>query len=127
MCFAICLILNVNLTGGSNRAIFFLAPILLLLNQDADFVAGFGGQAKVFPCCNSDNGLPSPDCPLWHMGRHLAWQRGLGLGNWWSGLVLCCQEFGPPRSYIPQPYPFQQVCVDLHKADGLNAIDNHAP
>nr|GEV31695.1 putative no exine formation 1 [Tanacetum cinerariifolium] len=29
MCFAICLILNVNLTCGSNRAIFFLAPILL--------------------------------------------------------------------------------------------------
>lgn len=49
MCFAICLILNVNLTGGSNRAIFFLAPILLLLNQDADFVAGFGDKQRYFP------------------------------------------------------------------------------
>lgn len=49
MCFAICLILNVNLTGGSNRAIFFLAPILLLLNQDSDLVAGFGDKQRYFP------------------------------------------------------------------------------
>uniref|UniRef100_A0A2P2JF08 Uncharacterized protein MANES_08G100200 n=2 Tax=Rhizophora mucronata TaxID=61149 RepID=A0A2P2JF08_RHIMU len=49
MCFAICLILNVNLTGGSNQAIFFLAPILLLLNQDSDFVAGFGDKQRYFP------------------------------------------------------------------------------
>lgn len=49
MCFAICLILNVNLTGGSNRAIFLLAPILLLLNQDSDFVDGFGDKQRYFP------------------------------------------------------------------------------
>ncbi|XP_014497849.1 uncharacterized protein LOC106759272 [Vigna radiata var. radiata] len=49
LCFAICLVLNVNLTGGSNRAIFFLAPILLLLNQDSDFVAGFGDKHRYFP------------------------------------------------------------------------------
>lgn len=49
LCFAICLILNVHLTGGSNRAIFFLAPILLLLNQDSDFVAGFGDKQRYFP------------------------------------------------------------------------------
>ncbi|KAA8528046.1 hypothetical protein F0562_035085 [Nyssa sinensis] len=49
MCFAICLILNVNITGGSNRAIFFLAFILLLLNQDSGFVAGFGDKQRYFP------------------------------------------------------------------------------
>lgn len=49
MCFAICLILNVHLAGGSNRAIFFLAPILLLLNQDSDFFAGFGDKQRYFP------------------------------------------------------------------------------
>ncbi|KAK9076237.1 hypothetical protein SSX86_004570 [Deinandra increscens subsp. villosa] len=49
MCFAICLVLNVNLTGGSNRAIFLLAPILLLLNQDSDFVQGFGDKQRYFP------------------------------------------------------------------------------
>lgn len=49
MCFAICLILNIYLTGGSNQAIFFLAPILLLLNQDSDFVAGFGDKQRYFP------------------------------------------------------------------------------
>lgn len=49
LCFVICLILNINLTGGSNRAIFFLAPILLLLNQDTDFVAGFGDRQRYFP------------------------------------------------------------------------------
>ncbi|KAM7269248.1 hypothetical protein ACFE04_024745 [Oxalis oulophora] len=49
MCFAICLILNLNITGGSNQAIFFLAPILLLLNQDTDFIAGFGDKQRYFP------------------------------------------------------------------------------
>ncbi|KAK7394135.1 hypothetical protein VNO78_14654 [Psophocarpus tetragonolobus] len=49
LCFAICLVLNVNLTGGSNRSIFLLAPILLLLNQDSDFVSGFGDKHRYFP------------------------------------------------------------------------------
>ncbi|KAL6567915.1 hypothetical protein OROGR_001583 [Orobanche gracilis] len=49
MCFFICIILNVHLTGGSNRAIFILAPILLLLNQDLDFLAGFGDKQRYFP------------------------------------------------------------------------------
>ncbi|XP_073013150.1 uncharacterized protein [Typha latifolia] len=47
--FTICLILNMTLTGGSNRAIFFLAPILLLLNQDSDIFAGFGDRQRYFP------------------------------------------------------------------------------
>ncbi|XP_008797153.4 uncharacterized protein LOC103712413 [Phoenix dactylifera] len=49
LCFVICLILNMHLTGGSNRAIFFLAPILLLLNQDSDIFAGFGDRQRYFP------------------------------------------------------------------------------
>ena len=49
LCFVICLILNFSLTGGSNRAIFFLAPILLLLNQDSDIFAGFGDRQRYFP------------------------------------------------------------------------------
>ncbi|XP_058102832.1 uncharacterized protein LOC131246592 [Magnolia sinica] len=49
LCFVICLILNIHFTGGSNRAIFFLAPILLLLNQDTDFVSGFGDRQRYFP------------------------------------------------------------------------------
>ncbi|WOL00476.1 hypothetical protein Cni_G09189 [Canna indica] len=49
LCFLICLILNIQLTGGSNRAIFFLAPILLLLNQDSDIFAGFGDRQRYFP------------------------------------------------------------------------------
>ncbi|GAB2234255.1 hypothetical protein Drorol1_Dr00003500 [Drosera rotundifolia] len=49
LCFAICLILNNNLTGGSNRAIFLLAPILLLLNQDSEFIAGFSDKQRYFP------------------------------------------------------------------------------
>ncbi|KAF5196502.1 no exine formation [Thalictrum thalictroides] len=48
-CFIICLILNINLTGGSNRAIFLLAPILLLLNQDSDFFAGLKDRQRYFP------------------------------------------------------------------------------
>nr|CAB3489911.1 unnamed protein product [Digitaria exilis] len=49
LCFIICLVLNMTLTGGSNRAIFFLAPILLLLNQDSDIFAGFGDRQRYFP------------------------------------------------------------------------------
>ncbi|XP_010250489.1 PREDICTED: uncharacterized protein LOC104592724 [Nelumbo nucifera] len=49
ICFAICLILNIKLTGGSDRAVFFLAPILLLLNQDSDIVAGFSDRQRYFP------------------------------------------------------------------------------
>ncbi|GLJ45910.1 hypothetical protein SUGI_0966700 [Cryptomeria japonica] len=44
LCFLICLILNLHLSGGSNRAIFILAPILLLLNQDSSFFTGFGDR-----------------------------------------------------------------------------------
>ncbi|XWS39398.1 hypothetical protein CRYUN_Cryun18bG0051100 [Craigia yunnanensis] len=60
MCFAICLILNVNLTGGSNQAIFFLAPTLLLLNQDSDFVARFGDKQS------QESSTPDPCIPEPH-------------------------------------------------------------
>uniref|UniRef100_A0ACD5X3F2 Uncharacterized protein n=1 Tax=Avena sativa TaxID=4498 RepID=A0ACD5X3F2_AVESA len=56
LCFIICLVLNITLTGGSNRAIFFLAPILLLLNQDSDIVAGFGDRQRYFPVIVSVSG-----------------------------------------------------------------------
>ncbi|KAL6654737.1 hypothetical protein ACP70R_008202 [Stipagrostis hirtigluma subsp. patula] len=56
LCFIICLILNITLTGGSNRAIFFLAPILLLLNQDSDIFAGFGDRQRYFPVTVSISG-----------------------------------------------------------------------
>ncbi|CAA7031546.1 unnamed protein product [Microthlaspi erraticum] len=49
MCFAICLILNIHISGGSSQAIFFLAPILLLLNQDSDLLSGFGDKQRYFP------------------------------------------------------------------------------
>lgn len=49
LCLTLCLILNVRLTGGSNRAIFFLAPILLLLNQDSSLLTGFGDRQRYFP------------------------------------------------------------------------------
>ncbi|KAJ0230744.1 No exine formation 1 [Hirschfeldia incana] len=49
VCFAICLILNIHISGGSSEAIFFLAPILLLLNQDSDLLSGFGDKQRYFP------------------------------------------------------------------------------
>lgn len=49
LCFIICLIINMNLTGGSNLVIFFLSPILLLLNQDSDILASFGDRQRYFP------------------------------------------------------------------------------
>ncbi|CAN6485640.1 unnamed protein product [Victoria cruziana] len=49
ICFTTCLLLSIYLTGGSNRSIFLLAPILLLLNQDSDFFTGFGDRQRYFP------------------------------------------------------------------------------
>ncbi|GBG84594.1 hypothetical protein CBR_g38877 [Chara braunii] len=47
--FALCLLLNFELTRGVDRAIFVLAPILLLLNQDVNLVRGFGDRQRYFP------------------------------------------------------------------------------
>lgn len=86
MCFAICLILNVNLTGGSNQAIFFLAPILLLLNQDSDFVAGFGDKQRYFPVTVAISGylvlssLYSIWEDVWH--GNAGWGLEVGGPNW---------------------------------------------
>ncbi|CAI9093100.1 OLC1v1028515C1 [Oldenlandia corymbosa var. corymbosa] len=87
MCFAICLILNVNLTGGSNRAIFFLAPILLLLNQDSDFVAGFGDKQRYFPVTAAISGylvltaLYTIWEEVWH-GNAAGWGIDIGGPDW---------------------------------------------
>lgn len=86
MCFAICLILNVNLTGGSNRAIFFLAPILLLLNQDSDFFAGFGDKQRYFPVTVAISGylvltsLYSIWEDIWH--GNAGWGMDIGGPDW---------------------------------------------
>ncbi|MCO5577316.1 hypothetical protein L7F22_031144 [Adiantum nelumboides] len=56
LCFVLCLILNARLTTGSNRAIFFLAPILLLLNQDSSLLTGFGDRQRYFPVTVSISG-----------------------------------------------------------------------
>ncbi|XP_037439154.1 uncharacterized protein LOC119307164 [Triticum dicoccoides] len=79
LCFIICLVLNVTLTGGSNRAIFFLAPILLLLNQDSDIVAGFGDRQRYFPVTISISGylLLASLYKIWEE----AWP-GTGSGGW---------------------------------------------
>ncbi|KAK8603353.1 hypothetical protein V6N13_085542 [Hibiscus sabdariffa] len=103
MCFAICLILNVNLTGGSNQAIFFLAPILLLLNQDSDFVAGFGDKQ-----------------------RRLARKCRVGHGNRGSRLDLRGQESSPPDPYIPKPHPIQPIRLDSLKDNRFDAAANTA-
>ncbi|XP_027152743.1 uncharacterized protein LOC113752898 [Coffea eugenioides] len=90
MCFAICLILNVNLTGGSNRAIFFLAPILLLLNQDSDFVAGFGDKQRYFPVTVAISGYLVLTAlygiweDVWH--GNPGWSLEIGGHDWFFGV-----------------------------------------
>ncbi|XP_002985306.2 uncharacterized protein LOC9649684 [Selaginella moellendorffii] len=49
--FLLCIVLNRHLTGGSDRAVLFLAPILLLLNQDTNLVTGFGDRQRYLPLC----------------------------------------------------------------------------
>jgi hypothetical protein len=116
MCFAICLILNINLTGGSNRAIFFLAPILLLLNQDSDFVAGFGDKQRYFPVTVVISvyliltALYSIWEDVWH--GNAGWGLQIGGPDW----IFAVKKFGPAHSYATQSYPFQQVCVELLEA-----------
>lgn len=79
LCFIICLILNMHLTGGSNRAIFFLAPILLLLNQDSDIFAGFGDRQRDFPVTVAISGyLVLTALFIQDMGGSLAWKCWLG-------------------------------------------------
>ncbi|KAJ0046957.1 hypothetical protein Pint_05593 [Pistacia integerrima] len=90
MCFAICLILNFNLTGGSNQAIFFLAPILLLLNQDSDFVAGFGDKQRYFPVTAAISGylvlsaLYSIWEDIWH--GNTGWGLEIGGPDWFFAI-----------------------------------------
>ncbi|KAD1235165.1 hypothetical protein E3N88_43110 [Mikania micrantha] len=103
MCFAICLILNVNLTGGSNRAIFFLAPILLLLNQDSDFVAGFGDKQRYFPVTIVISGylVLTSVYSIWEdiwQGMLVGGCKSVGL----TGFSLCCEDkdIGAARDHI---------------------------
>eukprot|EP00897_Mesotaenium_endlicherianum_P006418 jgi/Mesen1/5804/ME000293S04962 len=49
LCFALALLLNATVTGGSDRSIFFIVPVLLLLNQDASTLAGFTDRQRYFP------------------------------------------------------------------------------
>lgn len=69
LCFAICLVLNWHLTGGSDRSIMLLAPILLLLNQDSNLVltAGFGDRQRYFPLTAAVSGylIASAGYRLW--------------------------------------------------------------
>ncbi|EPS57225.1 hypothetical protein M569_17595 [Genlisea aurea] len=84
LCFAICLILNATLTGGSNRAIFLLAPILLLLNQDSDFFAGFGDKQRYFPVTVAVSVYLAAAAAfgIWEEVRH-----GKN-DSWWGGAVV---------------------------------------
>lgn len=67
LCFSICLILNLHLTGGSDRSIVVLAPILLLLNQDANLSTGFGDRQRYFPLTAAASGylIVSAGYRLW--------------------------------------------------------------
>jgi hypothetical protein len=49
LAFSICVALNATLTGGQPEAIFMLAPLLLLLSQDALLLRGLGEQQRYAP------------------------------------------------------------------------------
>eukprot|EP00850_Spirogloea_muscicola_P017425 SM000149S01360 [mRNA] locus=s149:280764:287589:- [translate_table: standard] len=49
LCFATCLSLTGSLTSHADRAIFFIVPILLLLNQDRTILSGFTDKQRYFP------------------------------------------------------------------------------
>lgn len=86
LCFIICLVLNFYLTGGSNRAIFFLSPILLLLNQDSDILAGFGDRQRYFPVTVAISGymVLTALYRVWEEFRHenAGWGVGIGGPGW---------------------------------------------
>lgn len=84
LCFIICLVLNMYLTGGSNRSIFFLAPILLLLNQDSDIFAGFGDKQRYFPLTLVISGY------LYMIALHRIWE------EIWNGDAGWGMEIGGP-------------------------------
>ncbi|KAG0465526.1 hypothetical protein HPP92_019690 [Vanilla planifolia] len=81
LCFFLCLVINTSLTGGSNRAIFFLAPILLLLNQDLDILASFGDRQRYFPV------ILAISVYLVLNGFYTIWKEAMhGNGGWGVGI-----------------------------------------
>lgn len=83
LCFIICLIINTSLTGGSNSAILFLAPILLLLNQDSDILASFGDRQRYFPVTLAISGflLMNAIYRIWEEVWHVNTEWGLEIGG----------------------------------------------
>eukprot|EP00884_Botryococcus_braunii_P004655 jgi/Botrbrau1/14190/Bobra.182_3s0123.1 len=49
LCFGLCIWLSQRFTEGSNEAIFVLAPLLLLLNQDPVLLRGLGDRQRYAP------------------------------------------------------------------------------
>jgi len=47
--FVLCTFLNIEYLGGSQTCIFFLAPLMLLLNKDSYLLKGLGEHNRYFP------------------------------------------------------------------------------
>ncbi|BBM96840.1 hypothetical protein MPTK1_1g01090 [Marchantia polymorpha subsp. ruderalis] len=94
LAFALCLTLNVHLTGGSDRSIILLAPILLLLNQDANLLTGFGDRQRYFPSTAAISAylLISGGYRLWEEVWHGYQNAGWGLETGGPGLFYAAKN-----------------------------------
>ncbi|KAL2652734.1 hypothetical protein R1flu_020862 [Riccia fluitans] len=94
LAFALSLILNLHLTGGSDRSIILLAPILLLLNQDANLLTGFGDRQRYFPSTLVVSGylIISGGYRLWEEVWHGYQNAGWGLETGGPGLFFAAKN-----------------------------------
>ncbi|KAJ7567721.1 hypothetical protein O6H91_01G003700 [Diphasiastrum complanatum] len=94
LCFGLCVLLNVHVNGGSDRAIFFLAPILLLLNQDSNLIMGFGDRQRYFPVTAviSLYLMLSSAYKVWQEVRHGYQNAGWGLEMGGPGLFYALKN-----------------------------------
>lgn len=117
LAFVLCLILNVHLTGGSDRSIILLAPILLLLNQDANLLTGFGDRQRYFPSTVVISGysLISASYRLWEEVWHGYQNTVWGLETGGPGLFYAAKNALLLMLTVPNHVMFNRFMWDYVK------------
>ncbi|CAM6093060.1 unnamed protein product [Calypogeia fissa] len=122
LCVVLCLVLNMHLTGGSDHAVLVLAPILLLLNQDANLLTGFGDRQRYFPSTFviSTYLILSAGYRLWEEVWHGYQLAGWGLETGGPGLFYAVKNLLLLFLTIPNHVMFNRFMWDyLRQSDFL--------
>lgn len=117
LCFLICLVLNFHLTGGSDRAIILLAPILLLLNQDMALLVGLGDRERYLPvtCVLSIYLTSSAAFNLWQEAWHGNQNTVWGLESGGAGMFFALKNAALLVLVIPNHAMFNRFMWDYRR------------